>query len=70
VILQDNKSTILIAENGIKSCSKRSRHIKIRYFFIKDLVDSGEVRIEYCLTEKMLADFFSKPLQGSLFPSI
>jgi len=67
VILQDNKSTILIAENGIKSCSKRSRYIKIWYFFIKDLIDSREVRIEYCPTEKMLADFFSKLLQGSLF---
>ena len=67
VILQDNKTTIHIAENGIKSYSKRSRHIKIWYFFIKDLVDSGEVRIEYCPTEKMLADFISKPFQGSLF---
>jgi hypothetical protein len=39
----------------------------IRYFFIKDRIDKQEVMVEYCATEKMLADFFTKPLQGQLF---
>ena len=38
-----------------------------RYFWIKDRVNSEGVQIKYCPTAKMLADFFMKPLQGSLF---
>ena len=34
---------------------------------MKDIVDKKEVRILYCPTEKMLADFFTKPIQGELF---
>ena len=36
-------------------------------FFVKDRVDKGEVKVEYCPTELMLADFYTKPLQGRLF---
>ena len=63
---QDNKSTILLAENGKASSGRRTRHINIRYFFVKDRVASGEVKIEYCPTDSMMADFFTKPLQGAL----
>ena len=67
IVYQDNKSTILLAENGKASSSRRTRHINIRYFFVKDRVASGEVTIQYCPTEKMMADYFTKPLQGALF---
>ena len=67
VTCRDNESTIKLEINGRKSCSKRSRHIDIRYFYVKDLVDKNIVKIKYCPTEKMVADFFTKPLQGSLF---
>ena len=36
-------------------------------FWVKDRVDKKEVRIEYCPTTLMLADYFTKPLQGNLF---
>ena len=48
IIYQDNQSTILLEKNGIKSMGKRSRHINIRYFFIKDRHDKKELTIEYC----------------------
>ena len=67
IVHQDNQSTILLSENGKASSGKRTRHINIRYFFIKDRVDSGEVKIKYCPTNEMVADFFTKPLQGSQF---
>ena len=54
-------------KNGKKSCTKRSRHLNIRYFYVKDLIARGEAEVDYCPTEDMLADFFSKPLQGNLF---
>ena len=67
VIYQDNQSTILLGKNGKASSSKQTRHINIRYFFVADCVQAKEVKLAYCPTGDMLADFFPKPLQGSLF---
>jgi len=67
VVFQDNKSAILMEKNGRNSCTGNSRHINIRYFFIKDRIKNKEVSVAYCPTEIMLADYFTKPLQGSLF---
>ncbi len=67
VLYQDNKSAMLLEKNGMKSSSKRTKHINVRYFFIKDRIDAGELSLEYCPTEEMVADFLSKPLQGKLF---
>ena len=66
IIHQDNKSTITLAEKG-RSTSNRTRHVSIRYFFVKDRMDSVEVKIIHTGTDDMIADFFSKPLQGALF---
>ena len=41
--------------------------MNIRYFTIKDYLDRGEFELEYCPTDKMTADYMSKPLQGKLF---
>ena len=64
---QDNKSAMRLEKNGIQSASKRSRHIDIRFFFIKDRIKRGDIHLLYCPTEDMVADFFSKPSQGKLF---
>ena len=53
-------------KNGRRFCSKRTRHLDIRNFYVKDVVERGEAEIAYCPTEAMLADFFTKPLQGNL----
>ena len=67
IIYQDNKSAILLEKNGKLSSSKRTRHIEARYFFIKDCQDKGKVEVQYCPTDDMVADYFTKPLQGSKF---
>jgi hypothetical protein len=67
---QDNQSAIKMEQNGKASCSQRSRHIDIRYFFITDHSQRNSINIVHCPTEDMLADFFTKPLQGSLFRKI
>ena len=64
---QDNKSIILLENVGKKSLSKRTRAINIRYFFITDQVKKGNVMIEYLPKKEMVADYFTKPLQGKLF---
>jgi len=41
-IYQDNKSTILLAENGKTSSSKRRKHLNVRYFFVMDMIKKGK----------------------------
>ena len=66
VVYQDNQSTICLASKG-RSTSDRSRHIKIRYFFVTHYIDAKEIVIEYLPTAEMVADILTKPLHGSLF---
>ena len=70
IFYQDNQSAMKLAMNGRKSAGQKSRHINIRYFFIKDRLKSENIQIVYCPTEQMLADFFTKPLQGALFKKL
>ena len=67
VLYQDNKSAILLETNGKKSAGKRSRALNIRYFFVTDQVEKGNVQVEHCPTDAMLGDFMTKPLQGKKF---
>ena len=67
VVLQDNKSAMLLENNGKRSSGKRTRHIDIRYFFVTDRIGKGDMRVEHCPTESMIGDFFTKPLQGIKF---
>ena len=48
---QDNTSAIRLEKNGIMSCGQQSRHINIRYFFIKDRIKEDNINIIYCPTE-------------------
>ena len=68
-IFEDNKSTIHMANTG-KSMSDRTRHIKLRFFFVKQFLDNGDFVLTYCPTEEMIADILTKPLQGKLFLSL
>ena len=67
ILYQDNMSAMLLGNNGKKSSTKNTKHVNVRYYFIKDRVETGEVVIKHCITEKLLGDHFTKPLQGALF---
>ena len=67
ILYQDNQSAIKIEENGKRSSGQKTKHMDNRYFWIKDRLSTEGIKVEYCPTEQMLADFFTKPLQGSLF---
>jgi hypothetical protein len=60
ILYQDNKSAILLEKNGRK-------HIEIRYYFVADRIAKGDLTVVWCPTEKMFADFLTKPLQGNMF---
>ena len=66
ILYQDNKSAIALLEKG-RSTSQRTKHIATRYFFIKDRITSNEIKLVHMGTNDMIADFYTKPLQGDLF---
>ena len=46
ILFQDNKSTILLENNGKRSSSQRTRAFNIRYFFLTDQIEKGNMRVE------------------------
>ena len=52
---EDSVSATHMATRG-KSISHRTRHIKVRYFFVKQLLGSGELTLAHCPTQDMVAD--------------
>ena len=67
LVKQDNTSTIKMVKGGVRVCGPRTRSIHIRYFYATERVKDGTITITYCPTKEMVADYLSKPLQGSLF---
>jgi hypothetical protein len=66
-LYQNNISTQLLIKNGKMSSGKMTKHIKAKFFFIKDRVDNGDIRVIDCPTEVMWVDIMTKPLQGTAF---
>ena len=63
---EDNTATIQLIKNG-RSLNAKTKHIKLKYYFIKQYFDTGDFVLEYCPTEDMVADILTKPMQGKLF---
>ena len=63
---EDNTSTISMMVKGA-STTARTRHIRVRYFFIKERIDSQEVRVQHTPTDDMVADLLTKPIKGARF---
>ena len=66
VVRQDNQAAMTLLNKG-RSDSKRTKHINTRFFFVHDRIVNGEIILEWTPTDEMVADFFTKPLQGELF---
>jgi len=69
ILFQDNMSTIAMIQNGASS-SHRTKHIKIRYFFICERVADGEIVVKHKPTVQMIADILTKALQARQFTSL
>ena len=66
IIYQDNMSSILLKKwKAIKY--KKNKTYGHLVFLHDQHVQNKTLSIEHCPTNDMLADFFSKPLQGGLF---
>jgi len=60
-------SAIQIEKNNTVSSSEKSRHINIRFLFIKEILKREGIDVKHCPTERMIADLFTKSLQGKIF---
>ncbi|CAI7919061.1 unnamed protein product [Closterium sp. NIES-53] len=61
----DNQSAIRIAnKNGF---ANRTKHIALRYFFVKDEIEKGKLELSYCPTSEMAADYLTKKLGKQKF---
>ncbi|KAI3771788.1 hypothetical protein L6452_02956 [Arctium lappa] len=64
-ILCDNSSAIAITNNPV--LHSRSKHIDIRYHFIRDHISKCDVELHFIPTDLQLADLFTKPLDEARF---
>jgi len=60
-------SAMSFKKNGRVSSSKRTKHIKAKYFLNKNYYDAEEIYVKFCPTDEMWADILKKPLQGQKF---
>ena len=65
VICEDNLNAIAIAKNPI-AC-RRTKHIDVRYHYIREKVNENKISLQYCSTNDMLADILTKGLAKQKF---
>jgi hypothetical protein len=59
-IHEDNQSCIALSKNSM--VTGRSKHMDMRYHFCREKMESGDIEVQHCATENMLANVLSKPL--------
>lgn len=59
LVFEDNQSCLSFVSSD--RMSKRSKHIESREHFVRDLCNRREIRLEYCPTDSMVVDIFTKP---------
>ena len=64
-IYEDNQSAICLAKNP--QFHGRAKHIGIKYHYIREQVENGNVELSYCRTEEMVADALTKGLSRGQF---
>ena len=68
LIYCDRNSAIALTENPV--FHGRSKHIRIKCYFIRDLVGKGEVVVKHCKTQDQIADILMKPLKLEIFKEL
>ncbi|CAL1409822.1 unnamed protein product [Linum trigynum] len=67
-ILCDNSSTIKLSKNPV--LHGRSKHIDVRFHFLRDLAKEGVIELEHCGTHEQVADIMTKPLKLETFEAL
>ena len=61
----DNQSAIALSYNP--EMHARTKHIDRRHFYVREMIENGELVVPYVQTDENLADFFTKPLPAKKF---
>jgi hypothetical protein len=64
----DSMSAISVAKNPV--LHSRTKHIEVKYHFLRDHVEKGNIDLIHVPTEKQLADILTKPLDQAIFSSL
>jgi hypothetical protein len=67
-LLCDNKSAIHMADNPVEHSP--TKHIDIKYHFLRDHQQNGDIEIAYVNIQNQLADSFTKPLDEKTFSKL
>jgi hypothetical protein len=65
VVRVDNVGAIFMSENV--STSSRTRHVDIRYHYVREFVEDGFIKIIFVKSEENLSDGFTKNITGTLY---
>jgi hypothetical protein len=68
VIMCDNSSTIQLSKNPV--FHGKSKHIDVKFHFLRDLVNDGVIKLIYCASENQIADIMTKPLKLEQFEKL
>ena len=68
VINEDNQGAIAMAKNPVGH--SRTKHIDIRYHFVREGVQDGAIILKYVATGEMIADILTKPLPKHPFEKL
>lgn len=66
----DNSSAIALSKDPV--FHGKSKHIRIKYHFIRDLIKNknGEIVVKYCRSQEQASDIFTKPLKAEVFKDL
>lgn len=64
-IFCDNSSAIALSRNHV--FHKKIKHIDTRFHFIRELVQNGEISLDFCGSRDQLENIFTKPLGKNIF---
>lgn len=67
-VMCDNSSTIKLSKNPVMH--GRSKHIDVRFHFLRDLTKDGVVELVHCGTQDQVADLMTKPLKLDAFKKL
>jgi len=65
IVYCDSRSAIAISENPVSH--ERTKHIAIKYHYIREAIEHEEVKMEFCRSEQQLANIFTKALPREKF---
>lgn len=68
MIMCDNSYTVRLSKNHV--FHGKSKHIDVKFHFLRDLVNNGVIKLSYCASENQTANIMTKPLKLEQFKKL